>query len=84
MATNHHKEFAQNLYVYRRITQQSVLQMFCQNIGKEKAIKANLYFYHYMYKSMMENITAIKTFFFINAYAMNISAKFQLYPPYSF
>ena len=69
----------------------SFLKTFCQNLCNERAIKASLH-----YKSMEKwqlfgchsNQSTyempINTTKFVEVHAMNISSKFQPYPPYSF
>ena len=67
------------------------LKKLCQNICSEIAIKT--YFHLSLYK-FMETLschsnestwaTAIKNLIFVEANIMNISAKFQLHPPYGF
>ena len=50
MATNQNKEFAQNFYVWWKITRQKYLERFCQNTCNETEIKASFQFSYY--KSM--------------------------------
>ena len=63
----------------------------CHNICSEIAIKAKFHFSHY--KSMetlscqskkSTRATSTRNATFVEANVMNISAKFQLYPPYGF
>ena len=89
MATNQNEKFVQLLYVWLRTTQQTFIKKFCQNTCSEIAIKT--YFHISHYKSM-ETLSchkstwamAIKNIIFEAANVMNISAKFQFYPPYGF
>ena len=60
---------------------------FCQNICNKTAIKANFHFSHYKsmetlsgHSNQSAYATAIKNNRFVEANAMNISAKSQLYP----
>ena len=72
--------------------QQTILKTFCQDIRNKTAIKANFHFSHYKsmeplscHSNQSAHATAIKkNNTFVEANAMNISAKIQLYPPYSF
>ena len=61
-----------NGYAWWRTTQQTILKKLCQNIcnkSKEQQQKCIC--------------NSNKNIMFVEANAMNISAKFQLYPPYS-
>ena len=67
-------------------TQQTILKMFCQDIHNKTAIKANFHFSHYKsmescHSNQSAHATAIKNNTFVEANAMSISAKFQLYSP---
>ena len=78
-----------NLYKFFA-TQQTFIKMFCQNtcICSETAIKTYFHFSHYKSMEILSChstwATAIKNINFIEAYVMNISAKFQLHAPYGF
>ena len=88
MARNQNDEF---LCLVEATQQTSIKKKFCQNTCSEIAIKT--YFHFSRYKSM-ETLschsnestwaTAIKNKIFVEANVMNISAKFQLHPPYGF
>ena len=91
MATNQNEKFAQNFFAWWRTTLQIFLKKFCQNPCKKTAVKANFLFSHYKSVDTLScrsnqstYETAISATKFVEAHAMNISAKFQLYPPYSF
>ena len=65
-----------------------ILKMFCQNIRNKTSVKANFHFSHYKSMETLSCLsnqsayaTAIKINTFVEANAMNISAKFQLYLP---
>ena len=84
MATNQNEKYEQLFYSH-----QTFNKMFCQNSCSEIAIKSYFHFSHY--KSMQTLschsnestwATAIKKINFVEANVMNISAKFQLHPPY--
>ena len=91
MAINQNEEFVQLLYAWWRTTQQTFIKKFCQNTCSEITIKTYFHFSHYM---SMESLSchsnestwamAIKNIIFVEANVMNISAKFQLHPPYGF
>ena len=64
---------------------------FSPNIHNKTAIKTSFHFSHYKsmetlscHSNQSAYATAIKNNSFVEANAMNISAKFQLHPPYSF
>ena len=92
MAASQNEEFVQLLYAWWRTTQETFIKKFCQNTCSEIAIKTYFHFSHY--KSMetlschSDEITwamAIKNIIFVEAnVVMNISAMFQLHPPYGF
>ena len=71
-------------------TQQTILKTFCQDIRNKTVIKANFNFSHYKsmetlscHSNQSAHATAIINNTFVEANAMNISAKFQLYPSYT-
>ena len=74
-------------YAWRSTTQQTIPKKVCQNTCNKTTIKAHFHFSHYKY---METLSchsnqsayakAIKNKIFVEANAVNISAKFQLYP----
>ena len=93
MTTNQNERFGQKVCVWERTTQQTLKKIFfCKNICNEIAINANIHFSHYTCK--YENLKlpwqpknlskGNKNNSFIERNIMNNSAKFQLYPPYSF
>ena len=91
MATNQNEEFAQHFYTWWRTTLKIFLKIFCPNTCNETAIKANFHFpIISLWKlSCHSNQSTFcngkkKQQQFVEAHAMNISAKLQLYPPYSF
>ena len=91
MATTQIKWFGLKWFLSWRTTQQPFLYTFCQNICNEIAINASFHFSQCKsiktlscHSNQSAWVTPIKNIFFVEANAMNNSAKFQLYPPYGF
>ena len=92
MATIQKVSFAHHFYAWLKTTRQIILENFKISAIRQK-LKSILIFPHYMYKSVEilschsnQSIyaTARKNNCFVEANAMNSSAKFQLFPQYSF
>ena len=83
MTTNQDEKFPHNFDAWWKATQQTFLEKFCQNTCNETNIKAKFHFSHYMSKAIVIKVymRQQKTH---NISAMNISAKFQLYPQFNF
>ena len=91
MTTNQNEEFVQHYYAWWKTTQQTFLKMLCKNTCSETAIKANFHFSHCKsmetlscHSNQSAQASAIKNNAFVEANAMHISGKFQLYRPDSF
>ena len=87
MATNQNEECVQLLYAWWRTTQQTFIK---KGSVKIPAVR-NFHFSHYKWIETLSChsnettwATAIKNKLFVEANVMNISAKFQLHPPYGF
>ena len=77
--------------LHKNILGGGLLNKKFKNTYNTTSIKANFHFYNYKsmetlscHSKQSAYATAIKNNIFVEANAMNISAKFQLYPIYSF